>query len=871
MDALDPVRLAQAIVFAQIALLVLTLPFSLSDRARRALRLTAGLSGLGAVAGVGLFIATLLGLGGLPSVLANSVVVWSLIGLGVAVLQVAILGLRGLRMRVDAARLQTPAVRSRAGDELRAILRSEGVELDERLEAARTEREQFLYALEERHAAQIASIAEEYQAEARTILTQLLDQLAAEQLQPLVEQRLAEHGDQLRSELGALEKVAAGETLNQLRDDLATLDAKIEEASGRVAEIRRDNPESTIEERVNARVDEIVAGLDGRRSDLEQGFEQRLGQAQAAMEARISELADMVNGKVDLAGNPLLVRMEEAQRDVDLRMKSYLASLERRFEETEKLLTERTIQQESALQERVIALEASIDERLTSHGASIEQVLSTHDGELHGAIEEQVRAVHAHVEEQRTRLVADVDEHGRQLSERMQAELAAAEENARAAVTATHEAWESFTADLEERFAATRQQAIDEAQDIARAEREQLLGAMQQITGESQAHIQEQLEMVGREAAWQRAQVERSVSENLDLLQRSASEAMASADEIFADLERMGADRVESIRVRAEESLVSSRQYIEQLEGSLNEHLEAMQQSASQLAEDLDARLTGITGTAQQAGDQLEAYARQLIDSVTDEVTRLSEQRVNELDLTLTQDLQAKMQAAVDQQHRRYEEHLAELSQQVLQQVNGDLAGLVENARGVVSTELEAVIQDAQRQAQEIQRRGHGEVMQELARQQQELATSANEAAAAMRSMIDGATRDSRRQLDESLAAMGAHLREELVRFQDEGRRRTEEAIERLRHAEQDLLRDEDRRLASARGELVRRHQETIQRELSSALGTIDLGLGSPSATPAGSGGLGFAGVQRPATPLTGGQGGQQQPQQPPTPGTFGS
>ena len=72
--------------------------------------------------------------------------------------------------------------------ELREVLRTEGIQLDERLGRAEQEREQFLFALEDQHARQIRGLAEEYQHEASTILRGLIEQLAAEQIQPLIDE-----------------------------------------------------------------------------------------------------------------------------------------------------------------------------------------------------------------------------------------------------------------------------------------------------------------------------------------------------------------------------------------------------------------------------------------------------------------------------------------------------------------------------------------------------------------------------------------------------------------------------------------------------------------------------------------------------------
>ena len=195
---------------------------------------------------------------------------------------------------------------------------------------------------------------------------------------------------------------------------------------------------------------------------------------------------------------------------------------------------------------------------------------------------------------------------------------------------------------------------------------------------------------------------------------------------------------------------------------------------------------------------------------------------------------------------------MSEVAQRLMQQVQGDLAGLAEHARGAVTGELDQIIQSSRQHAQEAQEQAFRAVMGDLARQQAELAEQARAAGGDARRILEDGLRDNRRQLEEAMASMGAHMREELVRFHDEGARRVDAVINKLRGAEQEIIREEDRKLANARQELVRQHQGALEQQVRSLVGglsgSLDMGTGA-------AGGSFTDGLNRPSTPLSpGGQ-----------------
>src|SRR5690606_26496939 len=228
---------------------------------------------------------------------------------------------------------------------------------------------------------------------------------------------------------------------------------------------------------------------------------------------------------------------------------------------------------------------------------------------------EQSAAIGTHFSGERDRLIAELSSQGEDIQGRIADELASAEDRARETVAATQAAWNSFTEELEQRFAQARTEALRAAQDIAAEEGSSLQKKMQEITARASADITAQVEELGREAAWQREKVERSVRETVDILRKQAQAAIADADDVFADLERIGAERVERIRRDAEDALVQSRDYVGQLQDSLGVHLEQLRERSAELAEEMNGRLTAITSATHDGVTQLDQYARDLLDA----------------------------------------------------------------------------------------------------------------------------------------------------------------------------------------------------------------------------------------------------------------
>ncbi|MCZ4497274.1 MAG: hypothetical protein JWM25_1859, partial [Thermoleophilia bacterium] len=738
--------------------------------------------------------------------------------------------------------------------ELREVLRQEGIALDERLGRAEHEREQFLFALEDQHARQIKGLADEYQHEAGTILRHLLDQLAAERLQPMVEERLAEQRSAIERELGAIDSAVAGEALMTIRTDYAALEAEVEAAAARIETLRDMNPDLGLEDKVAARLAKIDEVIDARVAESTTSLDAKVAARAAELEARLASVDALLDEKIEASGNPLVARMAETQGAVSAQLDTWMGVLDGRFAETEQILNTRIIEQEHALEGRVGELEATIEERLAQHVAAVDQVLVGHDAELQGTLSEQSAAIGVHFSTERDRLITELTEHGISIQESVATELAAAEQRARQTVEATQAAWNTFTDELEARFAETRTEALRASQEIAEQERMTLIDQMNSITAETRQGIAQQAEELGREAAWQRSQVEKSVRDTIDILQSQARDAISDADRVFADLERIGAERVERIRRDAEDALVQSRDYVGQLQDSLGVHLDELRERSGDLADEMNDRLAAITGATQEGASQLEQYARDLVDATTRELSSVSERATADLQARINQEFTATVTLALETQQRTTENHLAEVAQRIMQQVQGDLAGLAEHARSAVTGELDQIIAAGRQHAQEAQEQAFRQVMNDLARQQTELAEQARAASGDARHILEDGLREGRRQLEEAMAGMGAHMREELVRFNDEGQRRVDTLISQLRTREQEAVREEDRRLGQARQELVRQHQGALENQVRDLVGGLSRTLDTGSLTAAA--GNFTDGLNRPTTPLQGTQGG---------------
>ncbi|MCW2925887.1 MAG: hypothetical protein JWM98_3291 [Thermoleophilia bacterium] len=853
------------IVAVQVALIVLALIIGVAARQRKAAIAFAWIGTALAFCAIGLAGASVAGIGGVSGE-TSRFVVYAVTAFIAAAIGWAVVAVVNVRIRAAQERFYAkPETREAMAADLREVLRTEGIRLDERLSRAEQEREQFLYALEDQHARQIRGLADEYQHEAATILRSLMDQLQAERLEPMVEERFAEQQARIERELGAIDATVAGEALMKIREQQVELEAELAAAAKRVESIRDQNPDLDMEEQAKARlatvdamVAEQLAKVDGavetQVAATAARVEAATAERAAALEARLAEVDLLLEDKIATAGNPLLAKMAETQGAVEAQLNTWMSVLDARFAETEGILNQRIIEQEGALEGRVVELETALEERLAQHVAAVEQVLTDHDTQLQTALTDQSAAIGSHFSTERDRLIGELTEHGVHIQETVANELMTAEARARETVEATQAAWNVFTDELEQRFAETREEAIRVAHEIAEEERHTLRADLEQITKGASDEIAAQVEGLGREAAWQRAQVERSVVETIDVLKSRASEAVTDADRVFADLERIGAERVERIRRDAEDALVQSRDYVGQLQESLAAHLEGLRERSGVVADEMNDRLAAITSASHEGATQLEQYARDLVDATSRELGTVAERATTDLQNRINQEFTGTVSASLEAQQRTFELHLGEVAQRIMQQVQGDLAGLAEHARGAVTGELDNIIQASRQHAQEAQEQAFRQVMGELARQGSELAEQARAAGGDAQRMLENGMRDNRRQLEEAMTSMGAHMREELVRFHDEGQRRVDAVIAKLRSTEQDVIREEDRKLAAARQELVRQHQGALEQQVRSLVGGLSnsLDLGAPAPTAGGS----FTeGLTRPSTPLGGGNG----------------
>ncbi len=841
------------IVGMQVALIVLALVIGLVAKNRRVAVIFAWISTVLAFAAIALAVAAAAGALG-ASAKTSSFVVYGVTAFIAAAISWAVVAVVNVRLRAAQERYYAkPETREALAHELREVLRTEGIQLDERLARAEQEREQFLYALEDQHARQIKGLADEYQHEASTILRQLVDQLAAEKLEPIVDEKIQVQTAAIEKQLAQLDANAAGDAVAQIRAEHAKLVTELDAASARIEKLRAENPDLDVEERAAARLATVDAQVEAKLVAVDQQLEGKLAERTAVLETRLADIDSLLDEKVANAGNPLVAKMAETQGAVEQQLASWMGVLDGRFAETEQILNRRVAEQEQALEARVGQLETALEERLAQHVAAVEQVLADHDVQLQQALADQSGAIGTHFSAERDRLIAELTDHGVKIQESVAGELAAAETRARETVEATQSAWNGFTDELEQRFAETREQAIAAAHAIAEEERAALHTQLAKISSDASEEITRQVEGLGREAAWQRNQVERSVRETLDVLQSRAQDAIKDADTVFADLERIGAERVERIRREAEDSLVQSRDYVMQLQESLGAHLEQLREHGSTVADEMNDRMTAITAASHDGAAQLEQYARDLVDATSRELSNVAEQATSDLQQRINHEFTATVTASIDAQQRAFDSHMSEVAQRLMQQVQGDLAGLAEHARAAVTGELDQLIATSRQHAVEQQEQAFRAVMNDLARQQGELADQARLAGDDARRILDDGLRDNRRQLEEAMASMGAHMREELVRFHDEGQRRVDAVISKLRGAEQDIIRDEDRKLASARNELVRQHQGALEQQVRSLVGglstSIDLGAGS--GTGNGATGSFTDGLTRPSTPLS--------------------
>lgn len=850
--------ISTGIVAVQVGLIVLALVIGVVAKNRRVAVAFAWISTVLAFAAIALAVAAsapgdVFGITGATS----SFVVYAVTAFIAAAISWAVVAVVNVRLRAAQERYYAkPETREALAHELREVLRTEGIQLDERLARAEQEREQFLYALEDQHAKQIRNLADEYQHEASTILRQLIDQISVERMEPMIEEKLAAQRAQLEKELADLEAGAAGENVAKVRKDHAKLVKELDRAAERIEKLRNENPDLDVEEAAAARLAKVDEQVDAKLADIGVVLEGKLAERTAAFEARMADIDALLDEKVASAGNPLVAKMAETQGAVEQQLATWMGVLDGRFSETEQILNQRIVEQEQALENRVVELESSLEQRLAQHVAAVEQVLADHDVQLQTALTEQSAAIGTHFSAERDRLIGELTEHGAKIQESVAGELVAAESRARETVEATQAAWNVFTDELEQRFAETREQAIQAAKEIADDERAALQAELEKIAQDASGEISKQVESLGREAAWQRSQVERSVRETLDVLQERAQDAIKDADVLFADLERMGAERVDRIRREAEESLVQSRDYVGQLQESLGTHLEQLRERSALVADEMNERMATIAAASHDGATQLEQYARDLVEATTRELGSVAEHATSELQQRINNEFTATVTASLEAQQRAFDTHMDEVAQRLIQQVQGDLAGLAEHARAAVTGELDQIITSSRQHAIEQQEQAFRAVMNDLARQQSELADQARMAGDDARNILETGLRDNRRQLEEAMASMGAHMREELVRFHDEGQRRVDAVIAKLRNTEQDIIRDEDRKLASAREELVRQHQGALEQQVRSLVGGLSSSIDMGGA--GASGGSFTEGLSRPSTPLSPGGNGFQ-------------
>jgi hypothetical protein len=848
--------ISTGIVGAQIALIVLALLIGVVAKQRRVAVVFAWISTILAFVAIALAAAAAapgdaFGVTGSTS----SFVVYAVTAFIAAAIAWAVVAVVNVRLRAVQERYYAkPETREALAHELREVLRTEGIALDERLGRAEQEREQFLFALEDQHARQIRALADEYQHEASTILRQLVDQLSTERLEPVVAEKLEAQKAAIEAELAQLDADVAGENIVKIRKQHAKLVKELDTAAERIEQLRDENPDVDVEERAELRLAKVDAQVESKLAEVGATLDAKLAERTAAFEARMANIDALLDEKVNNAGNPLVAKMAETQGAVEEQLNTWMGVLDGRFAETEQILNQRIVEQEHALENRVVELESALEERLGQHVAAVEQVLADHDTQLQGALAEQSASIGAHFSAERDRLIAELTDHGVKIQETVASELVSAEGRARETVEATQSAWNTFTDELEQRFAETREQAIQAAREIAEEERATLQAQMAAITGEASGEIARQVEGLGREAAWQRNQVERSVRETIEVLQTQAKDAVGEADKVFADLERIGTERVARIRQEAEEALVQSRDYVGQLQDSLGAHLEQLREQSGVVADEMNERMSAIAAASHDGASQLEQYARDLVDATTRELGSVAEGATSDLQQRINHEFTATVSSSLEAQQKAFDTHMNEVAQRLMQQVQGDLAGLAEHARGAVTGELDQIIQSSRQHAQEAQEQAFRAVMNDLARQQAELAEQARSAGGDARRILDEGLRDNRRQLEEAMASMGAHMREELVRFHDEGTRRVDAVIGKLRSSEQEIIRDEDRKLATARQELVRQHQGALEQQVRSLVGGLSSSIDMGGAENA-NGGSFTDGLTRPSTPLSGGNG----------------
>jgi len=722
--------ISTGIVGTQLALIVLGLIIGLVAKNRRVPLIFAWISTVLAFFAIGLAAAAAapgdaFGTTGETS----SFVVYAITAFIAAAVAWGVVAVVGVRLRSEQERYYaSPETRDAMASELRDVLRQEGISLDARLAQAEQEREQFLYALEDQHAKQIRGLADEYQHEASTILRGLMDQLATERLEPMIAERLDEQRTHIEGELKAIDANATGDALAKVRADYADLVAEVDTANARIEAMRELNPDLSIEEQAALRLTKVDATIETRLAEAATLIETRVADRATQLEARLADIDVLLDDKISAAGNPLIARMTETQGAVEAQLTTWMTVLDTRFAETEQILNQRIVEQEHALEHRVVELERAIEERLTQHVAAVEHVLDGHDTQLQATLGEQSAAIGSHFSVERDRLIGELTEHGLHIQETVANELVSAEQRARETVEATQSAWNVFTDELEHRFAETRDEAVRAAREIADDEREALRAQLNEITQGASSDIAQQVEGLGREAAWQRAQVERSVRDTIEVLQQQASDAVTDADRVFGDLERIGAERVERIRRDAEDALVQSRDYVGQLQESLSIHLEQLRDRSGEVADEMNERLASIASASHDGAAQLEQYARDLVDATTRELGSVSERAASELQTRVNTEFTATVQSALDAQQRTYEAHLSETAQRIMQQVQGDLAGLAEHARSAVTGELDQIIAQSRQHAQDAQEQAFRQVMNDLARQGTELAEQARSA-----------------------------------------------------------------------------------------------------------------------------------------------
>src|SRR5690606_4296205 len=102
------------------------------------------------------------------------------------------------------------------------------------------------------------------------------------------------------------------------------------------------------------------------------------------------------------------------------------------------------------------------------------------------------------------------------------------------------------------------------------------------------------------------------------------------------------------------------------------------------VADEMNERMAAIAAASHDGAAQLEQYARDLVDATSRELGTVAEQATSELQQRINNEFTATVTASLEAQQRSFDAHMDEVAQRLVQQVQGDLAGLAEHARAAV-------------------------------------------------------------------------------------------------------------------------------------------------------------------------------------------